>query len=318
MSLVTLLPADKYVVVNKTILTEQDRKYLVSLYEPIIGSLAVSLYLTLWRDLDRYNLVSVDYTHHHLMTILKSNLDNIKLARKTLEAVGLVKTYYEAGEPNNYVYELYSPMTPKEFYDMLKKFGFGAKTGIDLPGESSGLLPYYGNWDQGILATMSYGYGTSVTAMQMISAVQALANNGVRVTPHVIKYSPEEEALKVQRTQVLSPETAHSVTRLLAASVNHGRSVIKMDKYNVAAKTGTSRKPKENSSGYTPFTYTSTIGFLPASDPQILVYVMVDSAKVGAIWGNTVAGPVFHEVTTQVARIMNLKPDKVPAPKKVN
>ena len=116
MSLVTLLPADKYVVVNKTILTEQDRKYLVSLYEPIIGSLAVSLYLTLWRDLDRYNLVSVDYTHHHLMTILKSNLDNIKLARKTLEAVGLVKTYYEAGEPNNYVYELYSPMIPKEFF----------------------------------------------------------------------------------------------------------------------------------------------------------------------------------------------------------
>ena len=116
MSLVTLLPADKYVVVNKTILTEQDRKYLVSLYEPIIGSLAVSLYLTLWRDLDRYNLVSVDYNHHHLMTILKSNLDHIKLARKTLEAVGLVKTYYEAGEPNNYVYELYSPMTPKEFF----------------------------------------------------------------------------------------------------------------------------------------------------------------------------------------------------------
>lgn len=202
-------------------------------------------------------------------------------------------------------------MSPQEFYGVLKKFGFGAKTGIDLPGESSGLLPYYGNWDQGIHATMAYGYGTSVTAIQMISAVQALANNGVRVTPHVIKYTSEEEALKVQRTQVISPETAHSVTKLLAASVNNGRSVIKMDKYNVAAKTGTSRKPKENSSGYTPFTYTSTIGYLPASDPQILVYVMVDSAKVGAIWGNTVAGPVFHEVTTQVARIMNLKPDKV-------
>lgn len=206
-------------------------------------------------------------------------------------------------------------MTHKEFYDMLKKFGFGAKTGIDLPGESSGLLPYYSNWDQGIQATMAYGYGTSVTAMQMISAVQALANNGIKITPHVIKYSPEEEVNKVQKVQVLSPETAHSVTKLLAASVNNGRSVIKMDKYNVAAKTGTSRKPKENSSGYTPYTYTSTIGFLPASDPQVLVYVMVDSAKVGAIWGNTVAGPVFHEVTTQIARIMNLKPDKVSAPK---
>ena len=201
-------------------------------------------------------------------------------------------------------------MTPREFYGQLKKFGFGSKTGIDLPGESSGLLPNYTVWDKGIHATMSYGYGTSVTAMQMISAVSALANDGVKVTPHVIKYSPEEEALVVKREQVLSPETAHSVTRLLAKSVNNGRSVIKMDHYNVAAKTGTSRKPKENGVGYTPYAYTSTIGYLPASNPQVLVYVMIDSAKVGAIWGNTVAGPVFHEVTTQVARIMDLKPDK--------
>lgn len=207
-------------------------------------------------------------------------------------------------------------MTSKEFYDMLKKFGYGSKTGIDLPGESSGLLPNWNNWDQGIHATMSYGYGTSVTAMQMISAVQAIANGGVKVTPHVIKYSPEEEAVKVKRTEVLSPQTADSITRLLARAINNGRSVIKMDKYNVAAKTGTSRKPKENSAGYTPYMYTSTIGYLPASDPQVLIYVMVDSAKVGAIWGNTVAGPVFHEVASQVARMMNLKPDKVSATKK--
>lgn len=207
-------------------------------------------------------------------------------------------------------------MSPAEFYGVLKKFGFGAKTGIDLPGESSGLLPYWTYWDQGIQATMSYGYGTSVTAIQMISAVQALANNGVRITPHVIKYSQEEYDNKIHHTQVIQPATAQAITRLLAASVNNGRSVIKMDKYNVAAKTGTSRKPKEGGSGYTPFTYTSTIGYLPASDPQVLVYVMVDSAKVGAIWGNTVAGPVFHEVTTQIARIMNLKPDKVTPIKK--
>ena len=116
MSVVTLLPADKYMIVNKTILTDQDRKYLVSLYEPIIGSLAVSLYLTLWRDLDRYTFVSADYNHHHLMTILKTNLDSIKLARQTLEGVGLLRTYFMASEPNNYVYELYSPMNPKEFF----------------------------------------------------------------------------------------------------------------------------------------------------------------------------------------------------------
>ena len=201
-------------------------------------------------------------------------------------------------------------MSSHEFYDMLSKFGFGSKTGIDLPGESSGLLANWNLWDKGIHATMSYGYGTSVTAIQMISAVSALANDGVRVTPHVIKYTPEEEAVKIKRTQVISPETAHSITRLLAQSVNHGKSVIKMDHYNVAAKTGTSRKPKENGVGYTPYMYTSTVGYLPASNPQVLVYVMVDSAKVGAIWGNTVAGPIFHEVTTQVARILDIKPDK--------
>lgn len=116
MGMVTLLPADKYMVMNKTILTDQDRKYLVSFYEPIIGSLAVSLYLTLWRDLDRYTFVSADYNHHHLMTILKTNLDSIKLARQTLESVGLLRTYFMNAEPNNYVYELYSPMNPKEFF----------------------------------------------------------------------------------------------------------------------------------------------------------------------------------------------------------
>ncbi len=206
-------------------------------------------------------------------------------------------------------------MPPREFYNVLKDFGFGSKTGIDLPGESSGLLPYWAQWDKGIQATMSYGYGTSVTAMQMISAVQALANNGVKVTPHIIKYPQEEYDKKIHYTQVVTPETAKTITKLLTASVNNGRSVIKMDNYNVAAKTGTSRKPKENAAGYTPYMYTSTIGYLPSSDPQILIYVMVDSAKVGAIWGNTVAGPVFKEVATQTARILNLKQDKIPAKK---
>ena len=117
MKLITLLPADQYLVVNKTILTEIDRKNVVSLYEPIIGSTAVSLYLTLWRDLDRLEFVSVDYTHHHLMTLLKINLDAIKLARETLEAVGLLRTYLQQGEVNHYIYELYSPLNAKEFFN---------------------------------------------------------------------------------------------------------------------------------------------------------------------------------------------------------
>lgn len=204
-------------------------------------------------------------------------------------------------------------MTHKEFYDMLRKFGFGEKSGIDLPGESSGLLAAPKYWDRGLHMTMSYGYGTSVSIMQMVSAVSALANGGVRVTPHVIKYSPEEEAEKVKRIPTISPQTARTITKLLAVSVNNGKSNIKLDKYNVAAKTGTSRKPSENGSGYSGAMYTSTIGYLPASDPKVLIYVVVDSAKKGPVWGNTVAGPIFHEVAEQTARILDLKPDKIQA-----
>lgn len=116
MRMITLLPADKYVVINKTMLTDKERKNLISLYEPIIGYAAVSLYLTLWRDLDRLELVSMDYNHHHLMSLLKCDLDVIKKARCSLESVGLLKTYIKAGDINSYVYELYSPMSPKEFF----------------------------------------------------------------------------------------------------------------------------------------------------------------------------------------------------------
>ena len=117
MKLVTLLPADQYVVVNKTILTEIDKKNLIYLYEPIIGFGAVSLYLTLWSDLDRLEIMSKDFTHHHLMSILKCSLEMIKQAREALEAVGLMKTYYKEGDINSYVSELYSPLSASEFFD---------------------------------------------------------------------------------------------------------------------------------------------------------------------------------------------------------
>lgn len=117
MKIITLLPADKYVVVNKTILTEVDKKNLIHLYEPIIGFGATSLYLTLWSDLDSLEIMSRDFTHHHLMSILKCSLDIIKQARETLEAVGLIKTYFKEGDINSYVYELYSPISAAEFFN---------------------------------------------------------------------------------------------------------------------------------------------------------------------------------------------------------
>lgn len=113
---ITLMPADTYLVINKTILTEVDRKNIISLYEPIIGSSAVSLYFTLWRDLNTNELISRDFNHHHLIGMLKLSLFEIKEAREGLEAVGLLKTYVQNGEVNNYLYELYSPLVAEEFF----------------------------------------------------------------------------------------------------------------------------------------------------------------------------------------------------------
>ncbi|MDD4706132.1 MAG: DnaD domain protein [Bacilli bacterium] len=118
MKKITLLPADIYIVINKTILTEIDKKNLINLYEPIIGSNAVSLYLTLWSDLDKRELISKDYNHHHLMTLLKTNLDDIKEAKKSLEAVGLLKTFIKKeSNLNSFIYELYSPISAYEFFN---------------------------------------------------------------------------------------------------------------------------------------------------------------------------------------------------------
>lgn len=201
-------------------------------------------------------------------------------------------------------------MGAQEFYNMLKKFGIGSKTGIDLPGESSGLLPNWMRWDSSTLASMGYGYGASVTPIQMVSAVSALANDGVRVTPHVIKYSQEDFMKNIHHTRVMTPERAREVTKLLADSINNSDAPEKMSNYNVAAKTGTSQKPKENAAGYSKSLYTSIIGYLPASNPKVLIYVLVDSASGSDVWGSTIAAPVFKEIASQVARMMNLKPDK--------
>ena len=114
----SILQADNYVVINQSILTEVDKQVLISLYEPIIGSTALSLFFTLWQDLDKSELISRDLNHHHLMVTLKTPLSEIEVARKALEAVGLLKTYIKKTDSNNeYLYELYSPLSAYEFFN---------------------------------------------------------------------------------------------------------------------------------------------------------------------------------------------------------
>ena len=114
---INVLPADTFVVVNRTILNEYDRKLITLLYQPIIGSIATSLYFTLWSDLDKFELMSSEYTHHHLMMSLRIKMDAIIIARKKLEAIGLIKTFVKEDETNSFVYELFSPISANEFFN---------------------------------------------------------------------------------------------------------------------------------------------------------------------------------------------------------
>ena len=202
-------------------------------------------------------------------------------------------------------------MTSQEFHEALQLFGFGQRTGIDLPGESTGLLPKPSSWDVATHASMSYGYGASVTAIQMASAVNAIANGGVWVSPHVIKYSDAEAEQKVVKRRIMTEEQAKDITDLLVKSVEAGKGLAKMEDYTVAAKTGTSRRPNDNGVGYSNKLYTSMVGFLPASDPKVTIYVVIDSPQGGGLWGSTVAGPVFRDIATEIVRILNINPDKV-------
>ena len=111
----TILPADTYTVFNKSFLTPQGKDVIVSLYQPIIGLTAVSLYLTLYNDLLNDEVESKSYTHHHLMSVMMTNLNVIVEARKKLEAIGLLKTFYKESEINNYIYVLYAPLSAREF-----------------------------------------------------------------------------------------------------------------------------------------------------------------------------------------------------------
>ena len=112
-----ILPADTYIVVNKSIIDETDRKILTMLYQPVIGPLPIMLYFSLWSDLDKSKIMSKEYTHHHLSTNMHLTLDEVLEARRKLEAIGLLKSFYKEENINNYIYQLYSPKKAYDFFN---------------------------------------------------------------------------------------------------------------------------------------------------------------------------------------------------------
>ncbi|MFA5407489.1 MAG: DnaD domain protein [Bacilli bacterium] len=115
MNKTVMLPADIYSVVNRTVMNDTDRLVLTMLYQPLIGYKALSLYLTLWSDLDETGLMSIEFTHRHLMNATGLKIEEIIEARKRLEAIGLLKTAFKEADINNYIYQLYAPLSASEF-----------------------------------------------------------------------------------------------------------------------------------------------------------------------------------------------------------
>ena len=114
---ISVLPADTYTVINKTVITDKDKKIISMLYQPIIGYAATALYLTLVDELDKQEIMSGEFTHHHLMSTMLLSLEDILVAREKLEGIGLIKTYMKKDNINQYVYLLFSPISAHEFFN---------------------------------------------------------------------------------------------------------------------------------------------------------------------------------------------------------
>jgi cell division protein FtsI (penicillin-binding protein 3) len=182
-------------------------------------------------------------------------------------------------------------------YDYLAKFGFGAKTGIEMPGESKGLLHPVDSWQRRDKFAVLFGQSVSVTAIQATQVFQTIANGGVRVQPHIIKgwtspdgtYTPVAPAAT---TQVVSAETAKTVLTMMQSVVDDGTgSSAAIPGYQVAGKTGTAQNWVGGVQGIT----ASFIGVAPADNPRIAVAVILHNPR-SSVYGGTVAAPVFSDV----------------------
>lgn len=195
-----------------------------------------------------------------------------------------------------------------------RAFGFGQATDIALPGEEDGLLFDPKGMTKSDLASMSIGQGIAVTPLQLLTALAAVANEGVLVKPFIVKEIRNADGTLVTETpvkpvrQVISPATARTLTNLLEKVVAEGGGTKAAVKgYRFVGKTGTAEKLKQGGVGYAEGRYIASFaGYGPAEDPQVVALVVIDD-PVGAYYGGEVAAPVFSEIMTQVMWYLNMK-----------
>ncbi|MEV6983171.1 penicillin-binding protein 2 [Sphaerisporangium sp. NPDC051017] len=205
-------------------------------------------------------------------------------------------------------------------YNMLKSFGFGARTGGGFYGEEAGLLPKRETWSGSQRCTIAFGQGVSVTALQMASVYQTIANGGVRITPQIVAGTVDGHGRLVpappgKRTRVISARTATDISRMLEAAVNADGStgsLAAIKGYRVAGKTGTAMRYDENCRGYCGYTATF-VGFTPADAPRLVALAVVQAPKNGH-FGGEIAAPVFKEVMTFALKTRKIPPTGTTAP----
>ena len=203
-----------------------------------------------------------------------------------------------------------------KFYGYARKFGFGSPTGIELPGEVRGQFRSPETWNGDSLASMAIGYEVGVTALQAATAYAAIANDGVKIQPHIIKEIRQADGKVVsttepEKTQVLSTENARSLRQMLQKVVLKGTAKrAQLNGYTSAGKTGTAWKYDPKIKKYNAAKYVSSfIGFAPADNPAVVIAVVMDEPSGGARDGGQVSAPVFREIAEAVLPELNVAPD---------
>ena len=239
-----------------------------------------------WMRVDGYTIRDVRNFGRLTLTGVITKSSNIGMTQLALQL------------PNDTIWKMYDAM------------GIGHSLGTGFPGEANGSLPPPVSWSKAKRATLAYGYGSSISALQLASAYTTLANDGRRLPPSLLKLDGAPEG-----TQVLSPQTARQVVEMMETVVGPygGGGRARIDGYRVAGKTGTVRKV--GASGYETNAYRSNfIGIAPASDPRLIVVVSIDNSKRGGYYGGVVAAPIFAQVAGPALRMLDVAPDSNAAP----
>ena len=203
----------------------------------------------------------------------------------------------------------------ERMYEYMRRFGFGARTNVELPGETAGLMRPVARWQPTSMGSIAMGQEVGVTPLQMAAAFGAIANDGIRISPHLVREILAQDGTSVYQAQpethrVVSAETAQVLRGMLeGVTLNGTAKKAQVDGYTAAGKTGTAQKIDPRTRTYSSTKHIgSFVGFAPAENPAVVIIVVIDE-PAGAYHGGDVAAPVFREIAEQILPDLNVAPD---------